>query len=408
MKTPEDFAQLQVMSPNSCSIADAVSSKLAKRHIVFAKIHKAASSTVHNILTRFALRYGLNAMSRMHNMHIHQNSDKIFQRDLVPIPSGSKYDILCCHLIFNKSRIAPYFPNDTSYVGIVREPFQRFLSAFIYFSYMYPEKSITPIVEANPKDPVSAFLEEPSKWVNESHPKSVPINNRMSVDFGFPLDDFKNAKKDKAKINTFLHYLNSTFDLIMVKEMFDESLVLLRRQFHWKMKDILYLNVNTFNAGNTPNASTISDARSWVHKQNYSEHVKNKFRDWAAIDIALYDFFLREFRRRVTSQPPDFFEEVKTLKILKNLVAKYCSAVNSTNTTSPSSCSYFPATDHSEEMTLTKRDCELMTMDEMYLTETARNDTIFNRLKMTSKEYNMLFRRGIDPEGRILGYDKSW
>ena len=42
----------------------------------------------------------------------------------------------------------------------------------------------------------------------------------------------------------FLSELNNEFDLVMIAEKFDESLLLLQSQLCWKVADITYLKLN--------------------------------------------------------------------------------------------------------------------------------------------------------------------
>ena len=88
----------------------------------------------------------------------------------------------------------------------------------------------------------------------------------MSVDFGFPLTNFEASKHNVMMINEFLHDLNAKMDLVLVSELFDESLILLRRLLGWTTKDVLYISRNVFK----PKKHTFS----WTEKK---ERKKRKF-----------------------------------------------------------------------------------------------------------------------------------
>ena len=79
-----------------------------RKQIVFVKVHKAASSTVHNIMLRFAMHHELDVLlSKIGNGEYYSN---IVKRQLYPLPKGKKhYDISCEHIIFNKTNLRPYF-----------------------------------------------------------------------------------------------------------------------------------------------------------------------------------------------------------------------------------------------------------------------------------------------------------
>ncbi|RUS83347.1 hypothetical protein EGW08_008894, partial [Elysia chlorotica] len=109
--------------------------KQEQRQIIFIKVHKAASSTVQNILLRFSLARDLNILLPIHPRdHINDFGSSIDPNRILPHPTGGLFDILCDHVIFNEDVIAPYFPTFTVRIAIVREPLQQMLSALAYFS----------------------------------------------------------------------------------------------------------------------------------------------------------------------------------------------------------------------------------------------------------------------------------
>ena len=71
-------------------------------------------------------------------------------------------------------------------------------------------------------------------------------------------------------------FLKQEFDLVMLMEYFDESLVLLKRRFCWKMEDILYFELNE---------------RMGIEKQDVTSQVREQIRKWNSADVLLYDAF---------------------------------------------------------------------------------------------------------------------
>ena len=343
--------------------------KQPNQHVGFVKVHKAASSTMHNILTRYALRYDLDEILNKHSIHINQNSYSIRQSSLVPTTRGrSKYSIQCCHLIFNHKTWARFLPNDTVYVGIVREPFSQFLSAFVYYKLSMRKAYFNPIFARNPENPVEEFLNNTSAYTSRWNTKEVMINNRMSIDFGFPLYQFESSKTNKTKISTFVNDLDRSLDIVLIAEMFDESLVLLRRLLNWTTKDIMYMKVNVFKQKES--------LHSWTRRKQYPSHTMELFKKYAAYDIALYDHFYKKFKQRIEAQPKDFHAEVEVFKRLKDKVAKVCSEVKDTSSTWQE---HIPGTAYTSGFTLTSGDCALMTSEAKTLTQFAKKAQI-NRL----------------------------
>ena len=113
-------------------------------------------------------------------------------------------------------------------------------------------------------------------------------------------------------MSEFIKYLDRVFDMLLFTELFDESLVLLRRRLHWKTKDIVYMKVNVFKQ---------KVKAPWASRKEYPAYVMQKFARFAALDIALYDFFFDKFRKQIENQGEDFQDEVSAFKKLNTLVA---------------------------------------------------------------------------------------
>ncbi|XP_005103309.3 galactose-3-O-sulfotransferase 2 [Aplysia californica] len=328
-----------------------------KHHVVFSKVHKAASTTVQNVFLRFAISHDLNVMLDRSGEHINEGGSLITESNLYPLPLGHTHDILCNHLIFNSTEISRFFPNDTVYIGILRKPFEQFLSTFVYYAGVFKKPPLSKLIKKFPENPVESFLIDSESYVNKVNPAKDFLNNRMSMDLGFPLNNFELAKVNQSLIQQFLGDVQSTFDLILIAEQFEESMVLLRRFLGWSTKDILYVKRNVF--------TSEDESLSRIKKRNYSSEVMQLFSSWAAIDIALYDHFVEFFNERIKKQPGNFHEEVIQFKEVREQVDTFCSFVRSSHLVSSSKSKYFPSTNFTTAFTVTSYDCILMTLEEM-------------------------------------------
>ncbi|KAL3869678.1 hypothetical protein ACJMK2_042340, partial [Sinanodonta woodiana] len=159
--------------------------------------------------------------------------------------NGKKHDILCNHAVFNYTVISSYIMEDAVYIGSIRDPLSSFISAANYYRYVWNDTYLTKVPE---KEFLHQLINNPSKY----EPKDTFLSqtyNRMAYDFGF---DFQAGIRDKKDVDKYLEYLNERFSLVMLAEYVDESLVLMKRLFKWKLKDIIYLSKNEF----TKNATT--------------------------------------------------------------------------------------------------------------------------------------------------------
>ena len=66
------------------------------------------------------------------------------------------------------------------------------------------------------------------------------IRNLMMFDLGLSYRYFQNY----TAVKNYINYLNKEFDLVMIMDYFDKSLVLLKRLLCWEIDDILYVKLN--------------------------------------------------------------------------------------------------------------------------------------------------------------------
>ena len=194
------------------------------------------------------------------------------------------------------------------------------------------------------------FLTNSTKYIGHLDPYLIYVNNRISVDFGFPKENFNVAKKDISKIAHFITDISERFDFILVFEYLEESLVLLRRMLGWSTKDIIYLNLNEQNPK--------KDTREWTHRNTYSRDVVRKFEKFAPLDVALYKYSLQTFKKKLQEQTEDFHSELRQFRHLQKKVFQACT---NRNRKLPR---LFPETRHSGEVYLTSRDCDVMQSQE--------------------------------------------
>ncbi|RUS79059.1 hypothetical protein EGW08_013185 [Elysia chlorotica] len=331
--------------------------------VVFAKVHKAASSTVQNVLLRFAMARDLDVMLPRAQDHVNEFGSKIDRSLLIEHRSGQSFDILANHLVFNEDEIAAYIPRTAFRFGILREPLSQALSALQYYTtnFLGPGSDLYNAVHKYAKDPVKGFLDNPQAFCNESPGSPVyacMINNRMSLDLGFGFSNMAVAKKDKSKIQAFVEKVDTQFDVMLISEYFDESMVLLRRHLHWQMKDIIYIRVN------------VADKKSeyvWRRDIKPNPTQMQTFKQWAAVDIALYDHFLTKFLKNIETEHL-FQEELSAFKAVRSEVVNFCK--NLSNSTVD--VLNIAKNRWSEQFSVSRSHCQLMMMTEKEIVDMAR------------------------------------
>ena len=285
-----------------------------RKNIVFVKTHKTGSSTVTNILHRhgdqhdltFALpRAGQNRLDWPWTM---RNGSF----ELVP---GTQPNIVCYHGRYNRAFLDKLMPRDTVYVTILRHPISQYESTFNYlgFEQLFGIENKTNSMEyflEKPKDVLVDYLLNEDLRVNSDRLKLV--RNGMSFDLGLNSTRFD----DESEIGKFLRTLRNEFDLVMISEFFDESMVLLKDLLCWPLEDFAYFNLNVRYDNRTG-------------KADVSDKVVDAMRSWNNVDFDLYREFLGIFvkeiaRRSRIDSGVRFGREIEELRSLNDKLRKRC------------------------------------------------------------------------------------
>ncbi|XP_062575931.1 galactose-3-O-sulfotransferase 2-like [Saccostrea cucullata] len=311
------------------------------RHVAFLKVHKTGSSTVTSIIQRFGWARQLNFILPATSPNLFSQNESITTNNILHIDKDETYDILCNHVIYNKQAFQKYLPPDTVYIGIVRDPFDQFVSSVYYYKYRW---SVPYLARLPIRYPIKYLLENPNQYEPKNYQNSF-TKSRMSVDFGLPEELFHTT--DKNKILPYLRKLHSEFKLVMIKEYFDESLILLRRILNWNMKDILYI---------IKNSSKYVPLRSYRDRYLHKQH--------SFLDYCLYNFFVRIFWKRVRQQGEDFHAEVSYFRQLRSAVEDFCSEVVKKSAL-PVQVFEAKENEFHSYIVINKEECVLLSMDEV-------------------------------------------
>ncbi|XP_061565797.1 galactose-3-O-sulfotransferase 3 [Cololabis saira] len=269
-------------------------------NIMFLKTHKTASTTMQNLLFRFAdlnnLTVALPVQTCGHQFCYPRN----FNAHLVH-PHTMPPNIITNHLRFNKSELQHLMPNDTIYVTILREPASMFESLFTYYSrHCQSFKRV-------PNGSLEAFLDKPFRYYRPEENESMYAHNTLTFDLG---GDKDRPPTDVTYAQAFVAEVEQVFTLVMISEYFDESLVLLRHLLSWDLEDILYVKLNMRTAGS---------------KKSLTPGLSAKIRAWNSIDAYLYDYFNASLWRKLSALGPGCVSrEVRLLQQHQERLMKNC------------------------------------------------------------------------------------
>ncbi|KAK0055736.1 galactosylceramide sulfotransferase [Biomphalaria pfeifferi] len=278
------------------------------KNVVFIKTHKTGSSTIANIMFRFGLRHNLNFAlpnTKLYTIDFNYMSKpgEVMTLDFFyPLPDNQEYNILAHHSIYNRTFYHQVMPKNTTYISILREPFAQMVSTYEYYRFENKFVSMSP-ERFNASNPISSFMENPYIYT-QSGTNFTYMRNKQAQDLGFMQEHL-----EPSKFKEYIDILDKDFDLIMILEYFDESLLILKHQLCWELKDILYIPVNQ-NIRKRKWPSTDEDRAN--HKK------------FSPIDYTLYNHFLSKFTNLLSIQKAEFFQELKYFRTILKEVRFNC------------------------------------------------------------------------------------
>ncbi|XP_062989300.1 galactose-3-O-sulfotransferase 2-like [Elgaria multicarinata webbii] len=271
-----------------------------KTHVFFLKVHKSASSTVMNILFRFGETHNLtfalptNGASQLYYPNYFTTA---MVEGFAP-GKASHFHIMCHHMRFFQPEVARVMPKSTFYFAILRNPVDLMESSFTYYKMMSPFAKARNLEE---------FLNQASQFYNASAQDSHYAKNLMTFDFGYNHNGNFSAKH----VQLMLHTIEAQFDLLLISEYFDESMVLLKKALCWDLEDVVSFPLNS---------------RHHSTKVHLSEGTTEKIKSWNKLDWELYVHFNRTFWEKIDWHigREHMRQEVRALQQKREELAKVC------------------------------------------------------------------------------------
>ncbi|KAJ8032523.1 Galactosylceramide sulfotransferase [Holothuria leucospilota] len=224
--------------------------------IAMIKTHKCSSSTLQNILFRKAedldLQVALPATS------VYMGSPSYFSRRYIHLDRGQKYNIMASHMRFRSPRdVKQVMMDDAKYITILRDPVKQYESIFTYYG-----------LQKRFKARLHDFLKSPERHFRLFEPRMTRVvgRNPMCYDNGW---DARLFPEGNTRIDQFITILEEWYDLVLIAEYFDESLILLKDLMCWTLDDVVYFSQNARNKDSVVSLS--SEDKVAIHKWNWAD-----------------------------------------------------------------------------------------------------------------------------------------
>ena len=288
-------SRLHATSTNQSEVLSAHPS----RYMVFIKTHKTGSSTIASIFHRYGYLNNLTFLVPQCN-HILNTNYPPGVCDLEGTftnwsHSGGRYNILANHARYDRSKMDGIFHGAVyKYITILREPVAQFESMFYYFEMFKYMPAGNATLEAFFEDPVKNFerMRKRNKMYTE-----MRMHNELSFDLGVGVTETNSRETQEAKVKQF----GREFDIVMLNEYFDESLLLLKKLLGWRLDDIRYIS----------RGIRSSDYR---YPRRMDDELRAKIRAWNSLDMQMYEFFNRTFWKKVAEYGPDFERDLAVFR----------------------------------------------------------------------------------------------
>ncbi|XP_071791195.1 uncharacterized protein [Asterias amurensis] len=260
------------------------------------KTHKCSSSTLQNILYRWGDDHNLTFILPKDGVYLgHPEPFNIEYAQRVP---GDRYNILANHARYDEGGLKKVLPSDTIYITILRDPVKQFESAFTYYKFD----------ERYGVSGLRGFLQQPEVYFQSEpvYPRQAG-RNQMLYDLGL---DARFMDETSHEVQKYIAMIESNFQLVMIAEYFEESLILLKDLFCWSVDDIVYFNQN---------------ARSKASVRRVTGSMRREILDWNSADNFLYNHFNRTLWAKIERFGVDRMkEEIKELQLRNDILKKKC------------------------------------------------------------------------------------
>ena len=270
-----------------------------KKNLYFLRTHQTGTSSVTNIFYRYGQEHELNFV--MYPLKLHLNyPGKIGIIYLERVKPKTGYNILCQYMRHRRMDVLRMLEKGAIFTTLLRHPVDQFLSVFHNFDIKSEIRTLQ--VHQNPYE---EFFRDPHKLALMSSDTMFHlIQNSMSFDLGLSPPKFKN----ESAIDEFISAIDKDFHLVMILELLDESLVLLKRLMCWELKEIIYVKLSLNNE----------------YGASISENIREKILDWNSVDFKLYDYFHKKMKKIIDEQDDGFREEVALFKKLNADFSREC------------------------------------------------------------------------------------
>ena len=324
--------------------------------VYFVKVHKTASTSVQMILNRYGAKRGLKfgAFNVPDGTPYPQVASPALLYEDHRRPNFRPIDIMHESAIYDPAIARSYMRTKYKLIGSIREPLTH-ISSLI--DSLDPRSQKYALSDTD--DKLEQFLKDPDAF--SGTPNFDTLQNAQAKHYG--LMQHNNHMNESGFIET----IDKTFDMILITERLDESLLLMKRKFGWTLGDIMYLSRNV-------------RAQDWIPSLSSKRegHIETMHREYSPVDYLIYEYFSHKLQTELDQQPSEFWQQLLNYKAVKDKFSSFCTSMcglvkelgsnnvylNSSQVSHLMNSTVFhvPGTLGEDDLTLTYIDCVLLAM----------------------------------------------
>merc|ERR1712226_549284 len=187
-------------------------------NVAFLKTHKTGSSTMSNIMLRYADTHNLTVGLPLEGKWELGGYPAYIDKRLID-PELPGYNILGHHFRFNKQKLDEFMNPDTKYVTIIRSPVDNVESVFGFFQDQEPFMHWMEEIETTQR--LGTFYADPTRFFNHDTDWYMRSKNYMCFDIGYSVE-----MDDDAIIDQKIAVMEQQLTFVLLTDYFDESLIL--------------------------------------------------------------------------------------------------------------------------------------------------------------------------------------
>ena len=223
------------------------------------------------------------------------STEQLFNREIVTSTPWGKLDfnIFTLHNRWNYQEVIQLMGNETKLFSVVRDPVDLFESLY---GYMKMSKTYGTSI----KDFVKLVSNGTADEIVNKRRSNRFGRNQIAWDWGIQPQLFDHELFLKKKIQSF----DQQFELVLVAERLEESLVLLRHLLCWPTEHITHLVLNK---------------RKREKKVKLDPEEREQLKKWLKVDYMIYDHYVKVFEEKVQQFNSEHGKEGSALQLFSSI-----------------------------------------------------------------------------------------